>query len=57
MPVSGDLLERLAASDLLHGHLGLERGAMGAAFAHGWEPLLRGAPAPHRLTVDPAQKS
>jgi hypothetical protein len=33
--ISGDLLERLAATDRLHGDLGLELGAMGAAFAHG----------------------
>jgi len=34
--ISGDLLDRLAATDRLHGDLGLELGAMGAALAHWW---------------------
>ncbi len=37
--VGGDLLMRLAAIDRLHSDLGLELGAMGAAFAQEWEPL------------------
>ena len=37
--VSGDLLERLATTDRLHGDPGLELGAVGSAFALGWEPL------------------
>ncbi len=37
--VGGDLLERLATRDRLHGDSGLELGAVGSAFAHGWEPL------------------
>jgi hypothetical protein len=40
-------LERLAATDRLHGDLGLELGAMGAAFAHRWNPLSGAVP---RLT-------
>ena len=55
--ISGDLLERLAATDRLHGDLGLELGAMGAAFAHGWEPPLRGGAPPHRLKMNPVQKN
>jgi hypothetical protein len=55
--ISGDLLERLAATDRLHGDLGLELGAMGAAFAHRWDPPLRGSAPPHRLTMEPVQKS
>ena len=34
--IGGDLLDRLAATDRLHGDLGLELGAMGAALAHWW---------------------
>jgi hypothetical protein len=37
--------------------LALKLGAMGAAFAHGWEPLLRGGAPPHRLTMGPVQKN
>jgi len=55
--ISGDLLERVATTDRLHGGLGLELGAMGAAFAHGWEPLLRVGAPPHRITMDPVQKT
>jgi hypothetical protein len=36
--VRGDLLDRLAAADRLHGDLGLELGTVGAALAHRWEP-------------------
>jgi len=38
----GNLLECLAATDHLHGDLGLEFGAMGAAFAHGWAFTYQG---------------
>ena len=55
--ISSDLLERLAPSGRIHGDLGLELGAMGAAFAHGWEPPLRGGVPPHRLAMDPVQKN
>ena len=44
---SGDLLGRLATSARLHGDVGLELGAVGAAFAHGWGPLSGAVP---RLT-------
>ena len=37
--IGGDLLDRLAATDRLHGDLGLELGTVGTALAHGWEPL------------------
>jgi hypothetical protein len=30
---------------------------MGAAFAHRWEPPLRGSGPPHRLTKGPVQKT
>jgi len=33
--VGGDLLDRLAATDRLHGDPGIELGAVGSAFAHG----------------------
>ena len=36
--ISGDLLDRLATTDRLHGDPGLELGTMGAALAHEWEP-------------------
>ena len=36
--VGGDLLDRLAATDRLHGDPGLELGTVGAALAHRWEP-------------------
>ena len=37
--VGGDLLDRLAATDRLHGDPGLELGTVGAALTHRWEPL------------------
>jgi hypothetical protein len=55
--VGGDLLERLATTDRLHGDPGLELGAVGSAFAHRWEPLLRGGAPPQRLTMGPVQKT
>jgi hypothetical protein len=42
--VSGNLLERLATTDRLHGDPGLELGAVGSAFAHRWEPLSGAVP-------------
>jgi hypothetical protein len=36
--LSGDLPDRLAATDRFHGDSGLELGAMGAALADRWEP-------------------
>jgi hypothetical protein len=42
--VSGDLLDRFAATDRLHGDPGLELGAVGAALAHRWEPLSGAVP-------------
>jgi len=42
--VSGDLLDRLAATDRLHGDPGLELGAVGAALAHRWEPRSGAVP-------------
>ena len=55
--VSGDLLDRLAATDRLHGDPGLELWTVGAAFAHWWEPPLRGDTPPHRLTMGTVQKN
>ena len=40
--VCGDLLDRFAATDRLHGNPGLEAGTVGSALAHRWEPLFRG---------------
>ena len=40
--IGGDLLDRLAATDRLHGDLGLEFGTVGAALAHEWEPPFQG---------------
>jgi hypothetical protein len=42
--VGGDLLDRLTATDRLHGDLGLELGTVGAALAHGWESLSGAVP-------------
>jgi hypothetical protein len=42
--IGGDLLDRLAATDRLHGDPGLELGAMGAALTHRWEPLSGAVP-------------
>jgi len=42
--IGGDLLDRLAATDRLHGDPGLELRAVGAAFAHWWEPLSGALP-------------
>ena len=36
--IGGDLLDRLAATDRLHGDSGLELRAVCAALAHRWEP-------------------
>ena len=55
--VGGDLLDRLAATDHLHGDPGLELGTVGAAFAHRWEPPFRGGAPPQRLTMGAVQKS
>ena len=37
--IGGDLLDRLAATDRLHGDPGIELGAMDAACAHRWERI------------------
>jgi len=42
--VGSDLLDRLQATDRLHGDPGLELGAVGASLAHGWEPLSGAVP-------------
>jgi hypothetical protein len=36
--VGGNLLDRLAATDRLHGDPGLERGTVGAVLTHWWGP-------------------
>jgi len=55
--VGGDLLDRLAATDRLHGDPGLELGTVGAALAHRWVPLFRGGAPPQRLTMGAVQES
>ena len=42
--ISGDLLDRLAATDRLHGDSGLKFGAVDAALAHWWEPRSGAVP-------------
>jgi len=42
--IGGDLLDRLAATDGLHGDSGLELRDVGSALAHWWEPLSGAAP-------------
>jgi hypothetical protein len=42
--IGGDLLDRLAATDHLHGDPGLEFGTVAAAPAHGWEPRSAAVP-------------
>jgi hypothetical protein len=54
--ISGDLLDRLSATDRLHGDLGLELGAMGAALAHLVGVPFRGGTPPQKLTMEPVQK-
>ncbi len=54
--ISGDLLDRLAATDRFHGDSGLELGAMGAAFAHMAGAPVRGGTPPQKLTMGPVQK-
>ena len=44
--VGGDLLDRLAATDRLHGDPGLELGTVRAALTHRWEPRIRGGTPP-----------
>lgn len=55
--VGSDLLDRLAATDRLHGDPGLELGPVGAALAHRWEPPFRGGAPPQRLTMGAVQKN
>jgi hypothetical protein len=43
--VSGDLLNRLAATDRLHGDTGLELRVVGSALAHGGSPDQERGPA------------
>ena len=60
----GDLLDRLAATDRLHGDPGLD-GTVGAAFAQllrrrlrlRWKPTFKGAAPPQMLTMGAVQKS
>ena len=42
--ISGELLDRHAATDRLHGDPGLKLGNVGAALTHGWEPLSGAVP-------------
>jgi len=42
--VGGDFLDRLAATDHLHGDPGLDLGTVGAALAYQWEPLSGAVP-------------
>jgi len=42
--LGGDLLDSRAATDRLHGDLGLEPGTVGVALAHRWEPLSGAVP-------------
>jgi hypothetical protein len=55
--IGGDLLDRLAATNRLHGDSGLELRAVGAALANGWESQIRGGTPPQRLTMGPVQKN
>ena len=40
--IGGVLLDRLTATDCLHGDSGLELGAVAVALAHEWEPPFQG---------------
>ncbi|QNJ30623.1 hypothetical protein SynPROS91_00195 [Synechococcus sp. PROS-9-1] len=42
--ISGDCLDRLAATNRLHGDSSLELRSVGAALAHGWEPRSGAVP-------------
>ena len=42
--IGGDLLDRPAATDRLHGDSGLEFGTMGPSLAHCWEPRSGAVP-------------
>jgi len=55
--VGGDLLDRPAATDRLHGDPGLELGTVRAALAHRWESPFRGSTPPQRLTMGAVQES
>jgi hypothetical protein len=55
--IGGDLLDRLAGADRLHGDSGLELGAMGAAFAHLVGAPIRGGTPPQKLTMGAVQKN
>jgi hypothetical protein len=55
--ISSDLLDRLAATDRLHGDSSLEFRTVSAALAHEWEPHFRGGTPPQRLTMGPVKKN
>ena len=55
--IGGDLLDRLAATVLLHGDSGLEFGTMHAALLMNGSPHFRRGTSPQRLTMVPVQKN
>lgn len=54
--IGGDLLECLATTVRVNSDSGLQLRAMGAAFAHGWEPSSQGWYPASRSTMGPVQK-
>jgi hypothetical protein len=55
--VRSDLLKGLAAGNGLHGHTGLELGAVGSASSHRWGTPGWGCAPPQRLTMALVQKT
>ena len=55
--ISIDLLDRLEATDPLHGDKGLEFGTVSAARVYAWEPHSRGDTPYQRLRIGLVQKN
>ena len=55
--IGGVLLDRLAATDRLHGDSGLEFGTVSAALANEWEPLFQGRYSASEVKIGPVQKN
>lgn len=56
-PVDWDTMIYVLVADRLGSELGLKFGAVGAAFAYWWEPLLKGGAPPQRFTMGAVQKN
>lgn len=55
--LGGNLLNRLSATDRLHGDSVLELGTVGGGLAYSWQIRFRGGATPQRLMMGIAQKN